>query len=113
MFSKTPDIISIPATFRREILKKAELSLLKDKTLMLLEDVGVHFPSRKALEILSDHGADVDLESEVVRFPADLVKKALSSAPNSASGWNQVLPIHGWHRCACDRSHHQEEQGIL
>ncbi|MEE8390001.1 MAG: trimethylamine methyltransferase family protein, partial [Anaerolineae bacterium] len=81
MYSETPDIIPFPTSFKSELLSQAELETLKGGTLRLLDEVGVHFPSRKALEIFADHGAQVDWETEVVRIPPDLVQKAMSTAP--------------------------------
>ncbi len=83
MISKTPDIIPVSSPFKSEVLTQTELETLKGKTLKLLDEVGVHFPSRKALEIFSDHGARVDMETEIVQIPPDLVEKAMSSAPRS------------------------------
>jgi trimethylamine--corrinoid protein Co-methyltransferase len=48
-----------------------------------LNDVGVHFPSPKALSVFADHGAQVDMEQEIVRIPPDLVARAMSTAPRS------------------------------
>jgi trimethylamine--corrinoid protein Co-methyltransferase len=83
MHSKTPDIIPFTSPFKSELLTPAELETLKEGTLRLLDEVGVHFPSRRALEIFSDHGARVDMETELVRIPPDLVEKAMSTAPRS------------------------------
>jgi len=83
VYSKTPDVVSFPTTFRNALLTQAKLETLKGGTLRLLDEVGVHFPSRKALEILADHGAKVDMETEIVRIPPDLVEKAMSTAPRS------------------------------
>ncbi len=83
MYSQTPDIVPFPTSFRGELLSKAELETLKGGTLRLLDEVGVHFPSRQALEIMADHGARVDMETEIVRIPPDLVQKAMSTAPRS------------------------------
>jgi trimethylamine--corrinoid protein Co-methyltransferase len=83
VYSETPDIIPFPTSLRSDLLTQAELNTLKGGTLRLLDEVGVHFPSRKALEILSDHGAKVDMETEIVRIPPDLVRKAMSKAPRS------------------------------
>jgi trimethylamine:corrinoid methyltransferase-like protein len=52
MYSKTPDIVAFPTSFRSELLAQAELETLKGGTLRLLDEVGVCFPSRKALESL-------------------------------------------------------------
>ena len=83
MYSKTPDIIPFTSPFKAELLTQAELETLKGGTLQLLDEVGVHFPSRRAREIMADHGAKVDMKTEIVRIPPDLVQKAMSTAPRS------------------------------
>jgi trimethylamine--corrinoid protein Co-methyltransferase len=83
MYSITPDIIPFTSPIKGEVLTQAEFEKLKDKTLYLLEEVGVHIPSQKALDIFAQHGARVDIEKETVRIPADLVEKAMASAPRS------------------------------
>jgi trimethylamine--corrinoid protein Co-methyltransferase len=83
VYSETPDILPVPTFFKRELLADAELDRLKGGTLHLLDKVGVHFPSGRALEILAEHGALVDWETQIVRIPPDLVEKAMSTAPRS------------------------------
>jgi trimethylamine--corrinoid protein Co-methyltransferase len=83
MYSRTPDIIPFTSPFRGELLTQGELETLKGGTLHLLDEVGVHFPSRRALEIFADHGARVDWGTEIVRIPPDLVQRAMSTAPRS------------------------------
>lgn len=83
MHSETPDIVSFPSEIGYELLTPDQLETIKAGTLQLLAEVGVHFPSRKALEIFEDHGAEVDWENEIVRIQPDLVKKAMSSAPRN------------------------------
>ncbi|MBC8506897.1 MAG: trimethylamine methyltransferase family protein [Anaerolineales bacterium] len=83
MVTKTPDIIPFVSPIKAEVLTQAELETLKAKTLLLLNDVGVHFPSSKALDIFAEHGAQVDRESEIVRLQPELVEKAMASAPRS------------------------------
>jgi trimethylamine--corrinoid protein Co-methyltransferase len=83
MYSRTPDIIPFVSPFKNEILTSEELKTLKTKTLQILNQVGIHFPSTKALEIFADHGAKVDYENQIVRLPPDLVKTAMSSSPRS------------------------------
>ncbi|UCC86105.1 MAG: trimethylamine methyltransferase family protein, partial [Anaerolineales bacterium] len=83
MYSETPDIIPFTSRFKGELLTQAELETLKGGTLRLLDEVGVHFPSRKALEIFADHGAKVDMDTQIVRIPPDLVQAAMSCAPRS------------------------------
>jgi trimethylamine--corrinoid protein Co-methyltransferase len=83
MHSETPDIISISSHHKIEVLSASEIETIKEGTLQLLSDVGVYYPSQKALAIFADHGADVDWESQIVRLPPDLVKKAMGTAPRS------------------------------
>jgi trimethylamine--corrinoid protein Co-methyltransferase len=83
MYSETPDIISISSHHKINILSSYELETLRAGTLQLLSEVGVHYPTPKALSIFSDHGADVDWEKEIVRVSPELVRKAMSSAPRS------------------------------
>ena len=83
MYSETPDILPFTTSLKDELLSQAQLETLKNGTLLLLEEVGVHFPSRRALELFADHGAKVDMEQEIVRIPPDLVFKAMTTAPRS------------------------------
>jgi len=83
MYSKTPDIISITAHHKINVLSPSELQTLKNGTLQLLSEVGVYYPSQEALTIFADNGADVDWETNLVCIPPDLVKKAMATAPRS------------------------------
>ena len=83
MRSETPNIIPFVSPFKTELLTRTQLETLKTGTLRLLEEVGVHFPSQRALEIFADHGAPVDVNKQIVLIPADLVEKAMSTAPRS------------------------------
>jgi trimethylamine--corrinoid protein Co-methyltransferase len=83
VYAETPNIIPFPLPFKRSLLTTAQLQTLKEGTLRLLDEVGVHFPSLRALEILDGHGARVDWDKEIVRIPPDLVQKAMSTAPRS------------------------------
>jgi trimethylamine--corrinoid protein Co-methyltransferase len=76
-----PPLEPIRSPYRVRFLEDEQLARLQTATLGILEDVGVKFPSPMALEILADHGARVDRASQVVRFPPELVKRALSTAP--------------------------------
>jgi trimethylamine--corrinoid protein Co-methyltransferase len=64
-----------------EILSPSQVGEIRAATLDILENVGVHFPSEKALKVFADHGALVDYESQVVRIPSTLVLMAMSKAP--------------------------------
>ena len=83
MISETPDILPFPSKIKRRVFSQSQLDRLKAGTYQILEEVGVRFPSRKALQIFADHDAAVDWEAQVVRLTPDLVEKAMSSAPRS------------------------------
>ena len=82
-YSETPNIIPFSSPFKGEVLSQSQLKRLKSGTLYLLEEVGIHFPSRRALEIFADNGARVDMQKQIVRIPPELVEKAMSRAPRS------------------------------
>jgi trimethylamine--corrinoid protein Co-methyltransferase len=82
-YSKTPDIISISSHNKIEILSPTEIDNLRKGTYHLLADVGVSYPSKKALTIFADHGAEVDWDTNIVRLSPDLVDKAMATAPRN------------------------------
>ena len=79
--SVTPPLEPIRSHRRVQFLDDGQLDRLQDATLRVLEEVGVRFPSENALGILADHGAEVDRATQVVRFPPDLVLRAVADAP--------------------------------
>ena len=83
IYSKTPDIISISSHHKIEILSPSEIDNLRKGTCQLLAKVGVSYPSKKALTIFADHGAEVDWDTNIVRISPDLVKKAMATAPRN------------------------------
>jgi trimethylamine--corrinoid protein Co-methyltransferase len=78
-----PDIKPIRPIFHLQVLNADQLQAIKSATLQLLEQVGVKFPSEKALAVFAEHGARVDLDSQIVRLPPELVTEAMSHAPRS------------------------------
>jgi trimethylamine--corrinoid protein Co-methyltransferase len=76
-----PPIEPIERTVPLRFFSDEQLERLRAATLRILEEVGVRCDSPLALDILGDHGARVDAGSRVVRFPADLVEKAMARAP--------------------------------
>ncbi len=86
---------------RLEVLQKEDIHKIHTATLDLIANVGVKFPSRKALEIWQAHGADVDWQTGVVKAPGQLVEDALKSAPPAytlaARNPNQNLHLDGNH----------------
>lgn len=77
----TPAIQPVRPNYRLRILSDEQLAQFKSATLEILEDIGFHCPSQRALEIYAEHDADVDFESQIVKLPPDLVIETLSHAP--------------------------------
>lgn len=83
MASQTPDLLAFSTKHKREVLSQSQLDMLKTGTYRILDEVGVKFPSKMALKVFSDSGADVNWDTQVVKLKPDLVDKALSTAPRS------------------------------
>lgn len=81
MPEERPPITPIQTPYKLNFLDTEQLDNLQDATLRVLENTGVQFPSEKALSIFVDHGAEVDIDTKVVKIPRDLVKKAMSTLP--------------------------------
>jgi trimethylamine--corrinoid protein Co-methyltransferase len=71
----------IRTPYKLNFLDDEQLDNLQAATLDILENVGVQFPSDKALSIFADNGAEVDHESQVVKIPRDLVFQSMSTVP--------------------------------
>ncbi len=79
--NERPSIEPIRATYRLRFLSEEQLDQLQKATLRILEEIGVRFPSEKALAIFADHGAKVDRDTQIVKIPRDLVHKAMETVP--------------------------------
>jgi trimethylamine--corrinoid protein Co-methyltransferase len=71
----------IRSAYRLQYFTDEQLGQFQEATLDILENVGVRFPSEKALAILDGHGAKVARETQIVKFPRDLVFKAMKTVP--------------------------------
>jgi trimethylamine--corrinoid protein Co-methyltransferase len=71
----------IRPALRARFLSDEQLAGMQEATLHILEEVGAKFPSEKALAIFAGHGAEVDLRTQIVKIPRDLVFKAMSTVP--------------------------------
>jgi trimethylamine--corrinoid protein Co-methyltransferase len=78
-----PDIQPIQPRFRLQVLAADQVETIRAATMQILEQIGVHFPSERALMVFAEHGASVDLARQIVRLPADLVFDAMAHAPRS------------------------------
>ena len=82
-FSATPPLEPIRSTRRVRFLDDDQLAGLQEATLKVLEEVGVRFPNERSLEILAGGGCVVDRATQIVRFPRDVVQRAMALAPRS------------------------------
>jgi trimethylamine--corrinoid protein Co-methyltransferase len=78
-----PEIQPIEPRFHLDVLSAQQLEAIQVATLETMSNVGVRFPSERALHIFADHGAQVDWEAHVVRLSPEMVRKAMSHAPRS------------------------------
>jgi trimethylamine--corrinoid protein Co-methyltransferase len=63
------------------MLSQEEKEQIHGKCLDLLESTGIKFGSETALKLLADAGCDVDMQELSAKIPAELVEKALTTAP--------------------------------
>jgi trimethylamine--corrinoid protein Co-methyltransferase len=66
---------------RVQFLDPALIPNLLDEAFTILENPGVVFQWTPALELLADHGAEVNFETNRAQIPRDLVERALKTAP--------------------------------
>ncbi len=81
MPSETPALQPIVPQYHLRILGDEQLADFKSATLEILEEVGNYCPSKKALDIFAEHGANVDYETQIVKIPPEIVVDAMSHAP--------------------------------
>ncbi len=81
MVNETPPLQPIVPGYHVNILEDEQLDQLQAATLEILEQVGIHCPSEKALGIYAEHGALVDFSKQIVRLPAPVVMEAMRKAP--------------------------------
>jgi len=84
-----------------EILTPDDVQKIHNATLDIIEQVGVRFPSERALDILSAFGANVDHSTMVAKIPGHIIEEALKKAPAgyhlAAQNPDQDLPMDGNH----------------
>jgi trimethylamine--corrinoid protein Co-methyltransferase len=73
----------IKSKLKISILDDQEISQINQNTRTVLEEVGVKFPSEKALKIFAEVGANVDFDNQLVKIPVDLLDKYLKTSPRS------------------------------
>jgi len=75
--------LEIAPEMKIQVLNKRKLEQVHQATVTVLKECGVKFPSRKALNLLSEAGADVDFGTSIVKFPPDLLMHQLGKAPRA------------------------------
>lgn len=73
----------IKSKLKVSILEDDEIKQINQNTRTVLEEVGVVFPSKKALKIFADVGANVDFDRQVVKISAHLLDKYLATSPRT------------------------------
>jgi len=73
----------IESKLKISILEDEEIRQINQSTRTVLEEVGVVFPSEKALNIFAEVGANVDFNNQVVKIPAHLLDKYLATSPRT------------------------------
>jgi len=66
-----------------EFIEERDLDQFYFAILEILNEVGVHMEYQPALEMLRDHGAQVDFDNRVVKIDEAMLKQALLTAPSS------------------------------
>jgi len=83
------------------LLSEEDIKSIHEKTLEIIESVGVRFPSTRALDLWEENGAIVDRESQVIKASGDIIEGALNKAPSrytlAARKSSQDLPLDGNH----------------
>jgi len=66
-----------------QFLSANEQSQVHEKSIKILEEIGVKFLSAKALKVLEKNGAKVDYSEKLAKIPREMVGQALKTAPKS------------------------------
>ena len=77
----TTRINPIAPRLKWDVLSPGELERIHEATLEIMEDVGIRFPSDRALAVLEENGCEVDRATQVAKLPRTVVMEAVSQAP--------------------------------
>lgn len=66
---------------RLRLLSEEDIKLIHEKALYILENTGVKFESKEALDILKEKGAVVDYDKNVAKIKPQMVDDAVKKAP--------------------------------
>jgi trimethylamine--corrinoid protein Co-methyltransferase len=86
----------IKSKLKISILDDREIDQINQNTRAVLENVGIRFPSDKALRIFADVGANVDFEGQIVKISPDLLDKYIATSPRkyTMAGLREDLDVH-------------------
>jgi len=71
----------IKSKLKISIIDDREIRQINENTREVLAEIGIEFPSEKALKIFAEVGADVNFDTQIVKIPADLLDKYLATSP--------------------------------
>ena len=71
------------------MISEAEIKMVHEKALHILENTGVKFESQEALKILQDHGAKVDFEKHIAKISPQMVDDAVKKTPSEFKLYNR------------------------
>ncbi|MGQ9683172.1 MAG: trimethylamine methyltransferase family protein [Anaerolineae bacterium] len=77
-----------------EVLTEREILQITEKALRILAEIGVRIPNARMLEMLSAHGAQVDVAKEVATFPVALVQGMIEKSERVTPDWQAPLTFH-------------------
>ena len=72
----TTRINPVAPRLKWDVLDPRDLERIHEATLEIMEEVGIRFPSDRALAVLEGAGCDVDRSTEIVKLPRALVMEA-------------------------------------
>lgn len=90
------DPITIRPQLKIKPVDDREIEKIHEATLVVLQQTGVRFPSRKALDIFARAGAEVDFKTKIVKIQPELLIQTLAKAPAEfimGSRGNQGLDV--------------------
>ena len=91
-----------------KVLSEDEIVKIHEASLKILEETGLVVECEELLALLKDNGCQVDEKTQVVRFPLEVVKKALATCPESFPmldrDGNEAYTLGGGH-CICGSGH--------
>lgn len=80
-----------------DVLSEQEKQLVHDKSMIILEKIGVKAPHEKFLDLMEEHGATINRNTQVVRFPKILIEDMLLETKEkvAAPTEREVSPLKG------------------